>query len=196
MMMNKKKWLSIVMALSASLAVSVSAAHAQTWEQWIDFGYEGYSETGNSWRSYEYPGAHDGAYRYLSHYSYSRPRKGTATWKTKPLPYHGIYEVKIVYRASENRTPEANYFVVKDRNGNLEEHVISQKGSGVDTKVLGRYEYSKGQQPYVLLDGTDDDYSDCADAAHFRLIEVLPVESSAGSAIDLLLNKKRRPVKK
>ncbi|RJX17608.1 MAG: hypothetical protein C4563_10595 [Desulfobulbus sp.] len=190
-MMKKisKKWFSLAIALSASVVVS-AAAQAQTWEQWIDYGYPGYSETGESWRTYEYYAAHDYSYRYLSHWDRGLPRVGTATWKTDPLPYHGIYEVRVTFRASENRTPEANYFVVKDMYGNLEEHPISQLGEGVETVVLGRYEYRKGQQPYVLLDGTDDNYSDCADAAFFKLIEVLP--DAVGPAVDLLLLRKEK----
>jgi hypothetical protein len=186
---NSSKWFSLAMALSASLVVTVSAAYAQTWEQWIDYGYPGYSETGNAWRYYQWATAHDGSYRYLSSFAdvgSTRARSGTATWKTDPLPYHGIYEVRVTYRASENRTPEANYFVVKDMKGTLEEHVINQQAEGVKNVSLGQFEYAKGQQPYVLLDGTDDNYSDCADAAYFKLIVVLP-EPTAGPAVNKLL---------
>lgn len=184
---NRNKWFLLAMAAAASLVVSVSDGKAQAWEQWIDFGDPGYAETGPAWRTYEYPGAHNGSYRYLSHYGYSVPRKGTAKWTANPLPYDGIYEVHVTYRASENRTPEANYFVVKDMDGNLEEHVINQKGSGIDRKVLGQFKYRKGQRPYVFLDGTDDEYSDSADAAYFKLVKVVAPPVITPAIKDLLL---------
>lgn len=198
---NRNKWFSLAMAAAASLVVSASDGNAQTWEQWVDFGNAGYVETGSAWVSYEYPGAHNGAYRYLSHKNHTTVRKGTAKWTTDPLPYDGVYEVHVTYRASENRSPDANFFVVKDKDGNLEEHIINQMvGSGMERAVLGQFTYSKGQQPYVYLDGTDDEYSDCADAAYFKLVKVVvppppPPPKNAGPAINLLLKDNNPPAK-
>ncbi|MHB1348497.1 MAG: golvesin C-terminal-like domain-containing protein [Desulfobulbaceae bacterium] len=191
MKMISKKWFSLAMALSATVVVS-AAAQAQTWDQWIDYGYPGYSETGNTWRTYPYPTAHDGSYRYQSHWDSGVFRYGTATFTTDPLPYTGIYEVRITYRASENRASSAEFVVVKDKFGNLEYHTINQSlGEGMETETLGRYEYKKGQQPYVkLIDNDAYSDSDCVDAAYFKLIEVLP-DGGVGPAVDMLLLRER-----
>jgi len=196
MKMNRTKMFSLAMALSASLVVSVSATNAQAWEQWIDYGYRGYSETGETWRNYPYPGAHDGHYRYQSRYAdvgRSVHRYGTATFTADPLPFHGIYQVGITFRASENRTSNAEFVVVKDQNGNLQEHRVNQLGDGMDSQTLGLYEYAKGQRPYVkLVDNANDTDSDCVDAAYFKLVEIVPDPPVTGAAIDLLLLDKRK----
>jgi hypothetical protein len=193
MKMNRKKLLSMALSLSVSAAVWSGAAEAQTWERWIDYGYPGYSETGNSWRTYPSPQSHNGSYRYLSHWDRGVKRVGKAKWAVT-VPVTGIYEVTITYRKTENRTPDANYFVVRDREGNLEQHIINQSShsTSYEIRTLGQYEYGRGQEVYVLLDGTDDNYSDCADAARFKLIKELS-EGAAPAINSLLLKPVRRP---
>lgn len=156
------------------------AFSATTWSKVIDFGYTGYSETGNSWRTYTSPQSHNGSYRYLSHWDRGVARVGTATW-TVAVPYNGKYRVSISYRRTENRSPDANYFVTNG-SGGMDEYIVNQMGDNAYIwRTLGDYEYSAGQAVKVFLDGTDDNYSDCADAARWELlVRYFSITASAG----------------
>lgn len=145
------------------------------WTKVIDYGQAGYSETGNAWRTYPAFG-HNGSYRYLSHYNYTRTRKGTATWATE-IPASGIYRVSVSYRRTENRSPDADYYVTNSEGG--ENHYSFNQMGPNETymwKLSGLFHYSKGQKVRVFLDGTDDTYSDCADAASWELVELDPAK--------------------
>ncbi len=119
-------------------------------------------------------GACVGTYRYLSHDKQVAPnndgsRTGKAIWKPT-ITISGSYEVTISYRATSNRTNDADYFVYDDKGG-TSHTVVNQKHSGDCTKVkLGSFYCKAGGNCKVVLDGTDDGQSDSADATSFKLI--------------------------
>ena len=153
------------------LFVFVNISIAQTWSKVVDYGDAGYSETGVSWRTYPSAQSYNGSYRYLSHWESDVARVGTATWTTTILR-DGFYRVAVSYRQTENRSPDANYFATKNISGELEESVINQQGPvGLIWRTLGVYFYYEGQVVKVLIDGTDDNYSDCADAVSWTLVD-------------------------
>lgn len=171
-------------------------AEAAIWQKLVDYGYAGYSETSRNWKTYSSPESVNSSYRYLSREVGDGTRRGTATWQTE-IPYYGTYSVRVSCRKTENRTPDADYYVTNSNNG-LDHIVINQ----IDPRnilawdTLGVYTYNKGQTVMVRLDGTDDGWSDCADATLWELVEILPdpkVAPTAPPNIDgarsLLLNK-------
>ncbi|MDH3330090.1 MAG: hypothetical protein OEM01_12725, partial [Desulfobulbaceae bacterium] len=163
---------------------------AITWEKIIDFGDEGYSETGVAWRTYINDQSHSGSYRYLSAWEKDLPRVGTATWTTT-IPYEGLYKVAVSYRQTENRSPDANYFATNNFGG-LDEIVINQSGPLTYIwHTLGEYYYSAGEVVKVHLDGTDDNYSDCADAASWTLIKLGNLPPDITPIISSLLKPER-----
>ncbi len=134
----------------------------------------GYSETkAHNWASRPV-GACQGNYRYLSHDKQVAPnndgtRTGKAIWKPA-ITISGTYEVTISYRATTNRTNDADYFVYDDMGG-TSHTVVDQKHSGDCTKVkLGSIYCKVGGNCRVVLDGTDDSQSDAADATSFKLL--------------------------
>lgn len=144
-------------------------AQAAEWQKIIDNGDTGYSETGSAWRDYENGDAYNGDYRYLSSYESGVARVGTATWTTT-IPEEGRYEVAVSFRRTENRTPDADY-LVDDGEGGQDAYSVSQVGeSALIWQVLGTYTYGEGQEVSVTLDGTDDNYSDCADAVRWKRV--------------------------
>lgn len=176
---------SLIAVLSLLFFSTLGIAADVSWAKIIDYGDPGYSETGNAWRTYAAFG-HNGTYRYLSHYDSGRTRVGTATWSTA-VPYSGTYRVSVSYRMTDNRSPDADYFVTNN-DGGSDHFVINQSGPAqlYKWKTLGDYHYKKGQIVKVFLDGTDDTYSDCADAASWELVELDP-PPVVSSAVTLLL---------
>ena len=173
LIMKKKYCFILSVSVLVLFLAGLTTANAQTWEKVIDFGDPGYVERGSTWRTYVNGQSHRGSYRYLSHFNYTRRRVGTATWTTV-APYSGTYRVSISFRRTENRSPDANYFVTNN-SGELDEFVINQSGHlEFVWAELGLYHYRKGQTIKVLLDGTDDTYSDCADATKWTLVELDP----------------------
>jgi|GEM_PF-6699670 len=146
-----------------------------SWARTVDHGTNDavaqYIETGNAWVSYNFAGANNNSYRYLSHQGRGVVRIGTARWVVKAVPYDGMYEVSTTWRASDNRTPDADYSVFVD-NRKVFGRSYNQRGDGVKKVILGRFQAKKGQRLELVLDGTDDNHSDCADAAYFRLVPV------------------------
>lgn len=141
-----------------------------SWEKVVDYGDAGYKETGDAWADYKYPASHGGSYRYLSHKERGLKRSGTATW-TITIPYTGMYEVSTSWRPSENRTNDADYLVTKS-DGGQEKYTFSQRGTGGSHRqVFRNFWYAQGQVVSVTLDGTDDNQSDCADAAYWKLVK-------------------------
>ena len=119
----------------------------------------GYTETnGFNWASRP-TGACSGTYRYLSHDKQVAPnndgtRKGKAYWKPK-ITVTGNYEVTISYRATVNRTKDADYIVHDDKGGKTHQ-VIDQAHTGDCTYVkLGTFYCKAGGDCRVELDGTD-----------------------------------------
>jgi hypothetical protein len=147
-------------------------ALAQNWEKIIDDGDAGYAETGNAWASWNHSGSIGGSYRYLSHHGKGLPRVGTATWQVN-IPHTGQYEVSVHFRATENRTTDADYFVY-DVNNKRHHFVLDQKNSPSGWHRLGVFSWNKGQVARVILDGTDDNQSDEADAVRWRLVSQEP----------------------
>ena len=188
---NRSIIASSVFAILALLLFSIPAFAAGEvkvgWKKIIDYGQAGYSETGNAWRTYPAFG-HNGTYRYLSHYDYRRIRKGTVTWATV-IPASGIYRVSVSYRRTENRSPDADYYVTNSE-GSENHYSFNQQGPNETYmwKLSGLFQYKKGQKVRVFLDGTDDTYSDCADAASWELLELIP-DGTVAPANMLLLGK-------
>ena len=107
-------------------------------------------------------------YRYLSHTVGDGTRKGKAIWTPK-ISVTGWYEVTTSYRASGNRTTDADY-VLYDDAGGTKKVTINQKTSGDCTKkVVGTIYCKVGGTCRLVLDGTDDSQSDAADLTSFKL---------------------------
>ena len=132
-----------------------------------DIAGSGYSETSKNWKSYT-PFACHKTYRYLSKLVGDASLKGKAIWKPK-IKVTGWYEVKISYRASTNRSTDADYNVYDDAGGKKHFSINQNKGSTCTYKVLGTYYCKAGGSCRVVLDGTDDSQSDCADMTTFTL---------------------------
>ncbi len=132
-----------------------------------DIPGSGYSEVKpKNWLSNSVGSCHKN-YRYLSHTVGDGTRKGKAIWKPK-ITVTGWYEVKTSYRATSNRTTDADYYL-HDDNGGKKKVVINQKHSGDCTKkVLGTIYCKKGGSCRLVLDG-DDGQSDAADITTFLL---------------------------
>jgi len=155
------------------------AVHTE-WYKLVDYGDEGYSETTDNWLSWNQPTeAIGGSYRYLSREVGDTSRTGTATWQTT-VPYCGKYRVRVSARKTINRTPDADYFVTNSTGG-LDHFVINQLDHRniLDWDILGDHYYEKGQTVIVKLDGTDDGWSDCADAVLWELIEMQRCKNDA-----------------
>lgn len=156
----------------------------------IDNGQSGYSETGNDWASW---GSNNQAigkdYRYLSKTVGGSDRKGTAKW-VPTLPTAGIYKISAIFRATVNRTYDADYFVT-DSSGKSHHVVVDQRDGaksesdshGPVYSSLGSHHLAPGKGQ-VLLDGTDDDLSDEADAVQFELVSCDAVPAPDGSPPD------------
>ena len=168
------------------LAVSASAAPARAQVPpvdcpvgitvQIDNGDPGYSETGDDWATWGSAGQAIGPdYRYLSKTVGGADKTGTATWEPA-LPHAGMYEVSATFRATYNRSSDANYFV-HAADGSVVETVVDQQdgAEGEDDAHgpvyadLGTHYFEPGSG-YVLLDGTDDNESDAADAVVWKLV--------------------------
>ncbi len=138
-------------------------------------GSPGFTTTGDDWTTwatngYGYDGG-DSEYHYLSHTLGGSDRRGTATW-TPELPQVGTYVIEAWFRLTENRTRDADH-VVTDGHGGTHNIVIDQYGEGPSGWVsLGEYWCRSGSGGCtVILDGTDDDQSDEANAMRFTLLE-------------------------
>ncbi len=153
--------------LFSLLFIAINFALAQT-EILIDDGDPGYVETSaeNAWATWNNGDAIGNSYRYLSHHGEGRKREGTARWTTI-IPENGVYEVSVHFRQTENRTTDADYVIV-DGNGVTHEFVIDQKHNPTGWYPLGEFSWNQGQPASVLLDGTDDNMSDEADAVRWR----------------------------
>ena len=132
-----------------------------------DITGSGYSEVKpKNWLSNSVGACHKN-YRYLSHTVGDGTRKGKAIWKPK-ITVTGWYEVKTSYRATTNRTNDADY-ILYDDNGGTKKVVVNQKHSGDCTKkVLGTIYCKVGGSCRLVLDG-DDGQSDAADITSFTL---------------------------
>jgi hypothetical protein len=73
-------------------------------------------------------GACSGTYRYLSKYVGNGSSKGKAIWKPK-ITVNGLYQVKAGYRATVNRTTDADYYLHDDLGGVVHK-VVNQAHPG------------------------------------------------------------------
>ncbi len=141
-------------------------------------GEPGFTLTGDDWTTWGTLGygyaAEDTEYHYLSSTVGGSDRRGTATWSPE-LPVEGTYLVEAWYRLTGNRTRDADHFVY-DGYGGQTHVVLDQYGDGPSGWVsLGEHWCVAGFAGcYVVLDGTDDDESDEANAMQFTLIDTEP----------------------
>ena len=139
--------------------------------------------TGDDWATWGSNGcgysSADSSFHYTSKTVGGPDKKGTATW-TPNLPVAGTYEITTHWRKTGNRTVDANHFIY-DGTGGVTEIIIDQKQ---DASEDGNFECKSGWWPlgtyycksgkggcYVVLDGTDDDQSDEANAVRFTLVD-------------------------
>lgn len=168
---------------------AMTSTAATQWEKIVDFGDSGYSETSSNWETYNSPESMNGSYRYLSRLAGNGTRTGTATWQTE-IPYSGTYSVRVSCRHTENRTSDADYYVTNSNNG-LDHFVVNQADHRNILVItpLGEYNYEEGQIVKVVLDGTDDGASDCADATLWQLVKLKGNLNVVSPANLLLLNR-------
>ena len=141
-------------------------------------GEPSFTITGDDWTTwgtngYGYDGG-DTSYHYLSHTIGGADRRGTATW-SPTLPDAGTYRIETWFRRTENRTADADHFV-HDGSGGETHLVIDQTGDGASGWLeLGEFYCLDGFGGCtVVLDGTDDDYSDEANAMRFTQLDSDP----------------------
>ena len=130
----------------------------------------GYRETrAKNWKSRPVNGCHQN-YRYLSHTVGDGSRKGKAIWEPN-ITVTGWYRIVTGYRATENRTSDADYIVYDDK-GNSTRTVVNQRSSSgsCERKDLGVHYCKAGGNCRLVLDGTDDSASDSADETTFELV--------------------------
>ena len=134
-----------------------------------------FTTTGDDWTTWSTNGygfdSSDTSYHYLSHTLGGDDRQGTATWAPE-LPTPGRYQIDTWFRRTENRTTDADH-IIYDSSGDATYVVIDQQGEGGSGWVsLGEFDCEAGSGGcMVVLDGTDDDESDEANAMRFTLIE-------------------------
>lgn len=128
----------------------------------------GYSEESpENWQTHNVD-ACAGTYRYLSKYVGDGSTDGKATWKPA-VGIAGIYSVTTSFRASENRTDDADYTLFDDQGGS-QKKVVSQVGDGCTEVEIGQTYCAPGGDCRLVLDGTDDMKSDAADITTFVLV--------------------------
>jgi hypothetical protein len=117
-----------------------------------------YTETSKNWEYRASLGQATGAdYRYLSQYIGDKTRKGTAKWTPK-LTRKGTYRVTATFRATGNRTKDADYYVY-DASGVKSHFQVDQtKGLSGEASFGPVYEdlgthYLEPGKGYVVLDG-------------------------------------------
>ncbi len=150
------------------------------WSTIVDdqHGAPTFTITGDDWTTWGTLGygyaPEDTDYHYLSSTVGGSDRRGTATW-TPDLPQDGTYRIEAWYRLTGNRTQDADHFVY-DGYGYETHIVLDQYGDGPSGWVpLGDYWCVAGSGGCtVVLDGTDDDESDEANAMQFTLIDGEP----------------------
>ena len=137
-----------------------------------------FTTTGDDWTTWGTLGhgyaGEDTEYHYLSSTVGGSDRRGTATW-TPDIPEEGTYRIEAWYRLTGNRTRDADHFVY-DGYGGQTHVVLDQYGDGPSGWVsLGDHWCTAGTGGcYVVLDGTDDDESDEANAMQFTLVDTEP----------------------
>jgi MYXO-CTERM domain-containing protein len=147
-----------------------------------DTAGSGYSEVKpENWVSHDVD-ACQGSYRYLSHTVGDGTRIGQAIW-TPNVPTSGTYDVVTSFRATVNRTDDADYVLYDDLGGQKHQS-LSQKFEGGCTKVsLGSVYCAAGGSCRLVLDG-DDGESAAADVTTFTLTGCDAPDASAPNPCD------------
>jgi MYXO-CTERM domain-containing protein len=143
----------------------------------------GYSEEKpENWVSHNVDACAD-TYRYLSHTVGDGTRTGKAIWKPQ-VPATGNYQVVTSFRATVNRTDDADY-VLHDDLGGQQKQSVNQKFEGGCTKLtIGNVYCVVGGACRLELDGTDDGQSDSADVTTFTLVSCDAPDAAAPSPCD------------
>lgn len=133
----------------------------------------GYSEESpENWQSHNVEACQE-TYRYLSKYVGDGSTDGKAIWQP-PIAVAGLYRVTTGFRASDNRTDDADYTAYDDLGGS-QKKVVSQIGGGCTTAEIADIYCAPGGSCRLELDGTDDTKSDAADVTTFELLSCDPV---------------------
>ncbi|MDX9723895.1 MAG: MopE-related protein [Myxococcota bacterium] len=133
-----------------------------------DLPGSGYSEErAENWTNYAVNACH-GTYRYLSSTVGDGSRRGKAFWRPT-LPIAGYYRVITRYRATENRSTDADYAMYTPNAPPMRRVVNQRDGSGCIEVDLGLHYCEAGSDCYLELDGSDDNLSDAADLSTFTL---------------------------
>jgi hypothetical protein len=135
-----------------------------------DIPGSGYSETSNNWTTWNTSPCNGAGYRYLSHTVGDGSRKGKAIWKPA-IVTKGHYRVTTGYRATENRSSDADYFAYDDLGAVVHKVVNQREGSNCQWVEMGTFFCQPGGTCRVELDGTDDSQSDCADVTIYELLD-------------------------
>ncbi len=113
-----------------------------------------------------------GTYRYLSQYVGDESTNGRVIWQPS-IEVEGTYRVTTSFRASENRTDDADYLLIGD-DGQQTGMSVDQRGDGCAEVVVGEIWCVAGGSCRLELDGTDDAKSDAADQTVFELVDCEP----------------------
>lgn len=140
-----------------------------------EHGEPAFTTTGDDWTTWGTLGMgfgpEDTSFHYLSHTVGGDDRRGTATW-SPDIPLAGTYHVETWFRMTGNRTHDADHFI-HDGLGGVSHVVIDQYGDGPSGWIdLGNHYCNEGFGGCsVVLDGTDDDHSDEANAMRFTVVD-------------------------
>jgi hypothetical protein len=175
--------LSTMFFVAALLVVAVTPGNA--WEVKI-IDYETHNRNTNltegsyidkgAWNARAWPTCSNGEYRFLT-VELDPQRRGIAFWSVQ-IPKTGWYKLETSYRASENRTNDADYAVYVNRTtAEAENKVkpvyarsINQTQSSTPWVDLGTYCLKKNDISMIVLDGRDDSQSDSADASRWTFV--------------------------
>jgi hypothetical protein len=159
--------------LSTSLASGVAQATCPVGKEIKiddDIPGSGYSEESPNWATWKTDPCGPPAYRYLSHTVGDGSRKGKAIWKPA-IQQAGHYKVSTGFRATENRTNDADYYLHDDSGKPaLHKEIDQSKGNACVWVDLGTVYCVPGGQCRLVLHG-DDGKSDEADLTIFKLLD-------------------------
>jgi len=134
-----------------------------------DLPGSGYSEESDNWTTWNTAPCAGSGYRYLSHTVGDGSRRGKAFFEPA-ITHDGYWQFLTGYRATGNRTNDADYWAYDDLGGAVHQSVDQTQGEDCEWVDLGTFYCQVGGNCRVVLDGTDDGKSDCADVTIFRLV--------------------------
>ncbi len=174
-----------VSVASVALVLATRVALAQcptgrTLEVDHDVPGSGYSETSDNWTTWNTTPCSGAGYRYLSHTVGDGTRRGKAIFRP-PFDATGYWRFETAFRATENRTSDADYYAFHD-GGAAVHRSVDQRGDGCTWVELGTFFCRVGGECRVELDGTDDSQSDGADVSRFTLVSCADGPDGGGGA--------------